>query len=349
METVSNIPVLHQCALAFHMDIKQKKEILLLGEKEEIRKYLSGVAQYDLLLKSERPIGSFLHDCTYFNLDAMKQIQNDLFILVDGQRVPDTWEDSLRLLEDYYTGMNFALRFLTLAIWQRYTHFSIPSAKIRWRKQREEDAAARKVFDAAIGELTFPFRYTWNSDASNLHASALFGARKKLLREFYIQESEIIFEFHTDAKEYLLIEHSLLPVILYCLRTSKQVGWHFVQCLNCGTIFMAKGARAAYCSTRCKRRVQGKVKQHYEEKIQDISYEKSERATHMYWYNRIKKWQGIASYSNRMPEINKAFDSFKKEKSKKKKQVKDNALTASEFENWLLASRDIIDDFEMID
>jgi hypothetical protein len=135
---------------------------------------------------------------------------------------------------------------------------------------------------------------------------------------------------------------SLLPIISYYLHRIEEWRFVFQRCKVCKTFFLARSRHYELCSDKCRKVQAIEAKREYDKRIEGNSLEQLDEAAYFYWYNRLRKLRKTAD-PERAAAFKAGFDTFRKEKTRLKRLVKDKKMEESKFFGWLAAQQDVAD------
>ena len=165
-----------------------------------------------------------------------------------------------------------------------------------------------------------------------------------LSNDYFLHPASVLYSKGKTLTEYMAADLSLLPLVVYYLRTVYNQKNYIQTCKRCGKLFRANTANIpTFCSDECKKEQNRENKRRFDEKAKDTPFETAYKTNYMYWYNRMKKLRKTAAGTERLSEAETAFDVFCKEAVKKKKAVANGKADERGFESWMLQQRDMID------
>ena len=334
-ENHTEIPSTRNCVLALVMDMKKEKENLLMGEMREVQKHLLGAKGDTLLLNVNRPLGSFLMEC----FQVLPHIADTYIPLLDNIGELDNkkspyFERSRESLTGLYHSENLCHQFLSIRMWQQYR---------LWDKQVLRKKRESIDYRSWMDDLTLPFRFPLQSDVMEWQNFNPQNPLKFLEKDFV--KHSLTLSYSSRAQEYAVADVSLMLLIVYSLKRLYENKQYFQKCKVCEKLFLAGTPNIpTLCSEECRREQRRLNKRRYDDEKRDVSYEKSAKATYMYWYKRVKPMEEKDDTDPAyLAEVQTAFREFCEESVKRKEAVEANKVKAADYESWLLAQRNVID------
>ena len=329
ISTDKELPTTQNCVFAIHLDMKKKTEKILIGELDEIKRYLSGYP-CPMLFEQTRDIGHLVMDY----VPAAGEFADTRVALMNsiGIKKSSLLENAVNTLNDYWRSDNPVYRFIAVLMWQEY------------RRAMRDPKSAERLFDT-FDDITLALRFSLMKMVKNWQEQNRRNPLEYLDADFRKYPVTIHYSGGMDTDEYAITDRSLLSIAVYYLKRVYDSGRYIQTCPICGRSFVAKTVgMTTLCSDDC-RRVQGKEnKRRFDERAREISFERAYKNTYMYWYNKVVKFRKIHWPETKMEKIETAFKSFSKESARRKKQVVKDKSGAAEYEVWLLAQRNVIDE-----
>lgn len=328
--TEPDIPKLKNAAIALNIDLKKKKERIVIGEFKELNKYFSGIKKSNIIFDEVRPIGSFLLDIVP-KADFFADIRVDLCNNLRKNSSPNILQ-----IESLYNEKNPLMKFTALKLWQEY----VDGMKRMTRKESNEDFVDR------IEEITLPFRYNLMNGVAEWQRTNTLNPLCVMPYEYFKYPLQtLLITDVVKTTEYSVSDNTILPLILYYLKSVYEKKKYFRYCKVCKKLFLASDAKkTVMCSPKCRKKQQQINKKKYDDATREVDYERTFRNEKMYWYNRITKAKKLTDDEKILEKLQKEYDEFKRVSKIKKKQVKDGMLSFTAFDTWYLDQRDIIDE-----
>ncbi|MDR3019362.1 MAG: hypothetical protein LBU66_00485 [Treponema sp.] len=321
------IPITKNVVFAMRLDTEIEQEHIIIGELPEVLRYLRG-GDGKILTQSKRPFGSFILDCS-------QPIANDLAdvraILSSntGKKKSPYFEKSREILNNLWQSENLVSRYVALRIWQEYNK-----------------ACKIKDYDlySAIETISLPLMVHLKADILEWQEQEPQNPMGFLSNDYFLHPASVLYAKGKTLTEYQAADLSLLPLVVYYLKTVYNQKTYIQTCKRCGKLFRANTANIpTFCSDECKKEQNRENKRRFDEKAKDTPYEAAYKTNYMYWYNRIAKLRKNATGTERLTDAKVAFDAFCKEAVKKKKAIINGKADERDFESWMLQQRDIID------
>ena len=323
------IPITQNCVFAIRLDTDTEQEYILIGELQEVQRFLSGVGNSKLLVNKRRPFGSFILECS---TPVANQLADVRAILADsiGKRKSPYFENSKEILEDLWNSDNLIYRFIAIRIWQEY-----------------EKACNIKNYDlySEVEKISLPLMLNLTNDIKTWQENDPQNPLYQL-DSVYFSDPALVLYSAKGAQEYYTTNDSLFPIIVYYLKTVYNERTYIQSCKLCGKLFRANTANIpTLCSPECKRE-QGKInKRRFDEKAKNTPSEVAYKKQYMFCYNRIKKLRKNAPDTELLAEAEKMFKAFCKEALRLKKKVQSDKMTDTDFENWMFQEVSKFEDF----
>lgn len=325
---IPNIPMTKNIAIAVNLDLKKKKEHVIIGEFSSINRYIRGGEKNNIFYDKIRPIGSFLLDIvpkTIYLSDVRVNLCDSVY---QKSRV------NISDIESLYTEKNPLYKYLALRLWQEYM-IAIDNAK-----NQDYD------FFEKAEDLTLPFMLHLIDEVLQWQKITSLNPMINMSYEYfkYPIQTLLVLE-NMQTTEYAASDFSIFPIVVYYLKMIYEKNKYFSNCKVCGKLFLAPDVgKTVMCSEKCKKEQQKLNKQKYEEKAKELSYEQTYRNDSMYWRNRINKAKKLGANDNFIRKLEGKYSDFRKLSILIKKEVKLGERSHGEFATWLLLQRNVIDD-----
>ena len=330
ISTDNKIPITENCCFAISLDISKKTETIMIGEFNVLMQRLDAFKGSTLLYEKTRDIGMLVMDF----VPIAENLADIRAALLDstGKNKTSFFLSQIKALEEFYLSNNPIHRFTAILLWQEYN------------RTLNNKNAAESLLDI-LEDITLALRFNLIDFVKNRQTLNKNNPLEYLDSDF--RKSPILLYFSNERKttEYAMVDRNLLPLAAYYLKHIYDSGRYIQTCPICGKSFVAKTVgMTTLCSEEC-RRIQGKEnKRRFDERTREVSYERAYKNTYMYWYNKVKKCQGMDLPKEKIAKIESAFSSFSKESASRKKQIGRGGANAAEYESWLLTQRNVIDD-----
>jgi len=336
----SNIPITDSCIIALNLDFEKSKEHVLIGELNEVQRYLRGYKQAVILAEEKREIGTFAKECFFPMAGEMANLQIGLSEGLENEKAP-LFEASKEFLQSIYQSDNVCHRFLSIRLWQEYHATKAVYGK---RHQSNENKEYINTLIDRIEDLTLPFRFSIENDIMTWQCDHPKFPMRYFNEEYYRYPCGLLWAGNLANDEYGFATVSLMPLLMYGLKRIYDNHLYFQRCKLCSRLFLAKTANIpTYCGEDCKREAVRLNKQRFDKKAKRLSYERQHKNSYMYWYNKVKKLQKEAPGSDRLAAVEAAFEKFKTGNAERKTAVKDGHISEKEYIDWLYRMQGEID------
>lgn len=328
-QKTTSIPITKHCIFAMMFDKTKNTEHILIGEMSEVEKYLRKGEEADIVFETIRPFGTFILECSTPITSQLADIRAALVGSVGIKKSPYFVQSREKLIQ-MYNSDNLVHKFISLAIWQEYNKAC---------KNRQTDLYT------LIEDISLPLMFSLKDDIIEWQEDTPNNPLSHLECEYFKYHAFVLYGKGKGMKEFYAVEKSLLPLVVYYLKTIYDSKTYIQTCKLCGKLFRANTANIpTLCSNECKRD-QARINKHkFDERAKETPYERQYKNEYMYWYNKVKKLQLDEKFDReRLKEIEKTFSNFCNEALKKKAQVKKGKADENEFCAWILKQRDIID------
>lgn len=323
------IPTLKKPTIAINIDFKKKKEHLVIGDFDNVNEFIRGRKNVEIIFDKIRPLGSFLLDIItepeYFS-DVKAN-----FCEISKKK----YTENLRVAEGLYKAENSILKFIALSLWDEYGRI------LRASKEKDEEYPVLKKLE----DLTLPFRYNLMENILNWQKHKPFNPLMDMPKEYFRYPAlAMVIPQVKGTIEYIASDFTLLPLIVYYLKTIYERKKYFSFCKVCGNLFLAPDNNKTFiCSDKCKAVQQKKNKKKYDDTHKSDYAEKLHKSEYQYWFNRLSKAKR-KNDQEAVSDIEKSFAEFKRISKIKKKQVNTSLLSQNAYYLWCLEQRGVIDD-----
>ena len=327
-----NIPMLKKPVIAINVDFKKKKEHLVIGDFDNVNRFIRGQKNIEIIFEKIRPLGSFLLDI----------ITEPVFFADIKANFCETskekYAENVRAVESLYESENPVLKFIALELWDEYGRI------LKADKEKDEDYPVLEGME----DLTLPFRYKLINRILSWQKHKPYNPLIDMGAEYYKYPAlTLVIPQSKGIGEYIASDFTLLPIIVHYLKIIYEHKKYFNYCKVCGKLFLAPDNNKTFiCSDKCKTKQQKMNKKKYDNAHKDDRTEKLHKAEYQYWFNRISKAKR-KNNEKAIADIEKAFAKFKEFSNIKKKQVNDGLLSSADYYGWCMEQRNIIDDIMM--
>lgn len=320
-----DIPMLKNAAVAVNIDLKKKKERIIIGDLDKINRYIRGMKSENILLDEVRPIGTFLLDFVPKGIALADIRANMSNALYHKGRV------STHSIESLYTEENPLYKYLALTIWKEF--------------EKARDTKSDDFMDT-IEDLALPFRYSLMKEILKWQKMNTGNPLAEMLYEYFKYPVQTLLVADGDRTiEWTVSDGPLMSIVVYYLRMIYEKKKYFNYCKVCGKLFLAPDvSKTTMCSAKCRKQQQKKNKQKFEDKAKELSYEQAYRNDSMYWYNRITKAKKLGADEKTIAAMQERYAEFRREALYMKREISNGNGSQEYFIIWLLRQRDVIDD-----
>lgn len=325
-----NIPILEKPLIAVNIDLKKKKEHIVIGEFDDVNRYIRGWKKGKIIFEEIRPLGAFLLDIKPKAME-LRDLMNHLYKNICKKPQVNT-----EVIEKFYNEGRSPVKFLILKIWGEYI-----KALERYSEKKVNDT----MYDT-IEEMTLPFRYVLMDEILQWQEQNIINPLSDMPYEYYkYPVQKILVPDSRETTEYIVSDNILLPIIVSYMQTIYETKKYFSYCKVCGKLFLSTDLnKNVICSDKCRKAQRKKNKQKFDDATRDVDYEITYRNENMYWYNRIQKAIKRNLDEKSLAELQEAYEEFKRVASIMKKQVKEGLLSFTAFDGWYLDKRCEIDE-----
>lgn len=326
------IPTLKKPAIAINIDFKKKKEHLVIGDFDNVNEFIRGRKNVEIIFDKIRPLGSFL-----LGIITEPEYFSDVkanFCEISKKK----YTENLRVAEGLYKAENPILKFVALSLWDEYGRI------LRASKEKDEEYPVLKKLE----DLTLPFRYNLMENILNWQKHKPFNPLMDMPKEYFRYPAlAMVIPQVKRTIEYIASDFTLLPLIVYYLKTIYERKKYFSYCKVCGKLFLAPDNNKTFiCSDKCKAKQQKMNKKKYDDAHKGDSAEKLHKSEYQYWFNRLSKAKRKKHFAA-ISDIEKTFAKFKEVSKIKKKQANNGLLSYEAYYGWCLEQRGVIDDIMM--
>ena len=328
--------------------IEQNEEHILIGATENIDRALKGEPSASLLCYTKRPVGAFLLSFEGDGkswTEALDYLRQGYTLLMHSaldkikdwhqkENVLDYEQRALNILQTKFESDDPVCKYAALRIW--YTYWSIRSHPYDVPSS-EFDICMRDMEN-----LVRPFHEKMaalaSDSAPSLETLLLRWPEPVLPSD---TTSTIRIAPNQQATEYILADWSFLPVQKFYVQRIEKDKYQILKCASCGKIFIAKSRKPKYCSDYCRRIVsQAKQAKRLQNKVERLC-----RWELAYWYDHIKKFRlDPACNAEQCEIINRAYETFRKEKTMNRLRLKHKEMDYDEFKKWIKSQEAVIDE-----
>ena len=315
------------------LDIKRKKERILIGSENCIALRLNGSEEDNIFYDRTAPLGSLLMN---FHQDTNRTWNQYGFMPFWDALHSNRWKQP----ELEKTGFDFLRsKFENGYPLDIYAALRISDGYLRARLPRDRDRAA-DIFNLEMSPIKDGLM-DWTDE------------KIRTPKEFYADSAfsktpvkiDLWYPTGTPEPECVIAHDSILPVINFYHSRLLAAGQNIRKCKVCGRYFLAESLKYELCSEKC-RKEQGKIKKReFDARATENSYDRTYKNECQHWRNIIHRAEKSTDCSpERLAEMKTAFEKFKAEALKKKSAVKNGAMNIRDYESWILSQATILDD-----
>jgi len=321
------IPITKNVVFAIRLDTESENEHIIIGELPEVMRYLR-YGDGQILMQAKRPFGSFILDCSQPIANDLADVRAILSSSVGKKKSP-FFDRSVDILSSLWQSDNLVYRFVAVRVWQEYHR-----------------ACGDKDIDiyGNIEAIILPLMFHLENDILEWQEYEPQNPMGFLSNDYFFHPASVLYAKGKVLTEYMAADISLLPLVVYYLKSVYIMKTYLQKCKRCGKLFRANTANIpTFCGDECKKEQNRENKRRFDEKAKETPYEAAYKTNYMYWYNRMAKLRKSASGTDRLIDAEGAFNTFCNEAVKRKKAVANGEADDREFETWMLMQRDVID------
>lgn len=325
-----------ECSFAVSIDLKNRKEHILIGEYKDLLAYLHGNKAVSLLYRERRELGAFLmnlDDCAA-HADTLYSVKEHLIEFLKN-------EDYAEL--DVANAI-FSKLYQTENPIMMYTVFLLRQELKKARKRRSK-TMSMNTFLKFFSGAALPFSFSVQQQILERQKGNPLNPLAYLDKDFLFHIIGVAYTGGSTPMEYFITQDSIMPIVVFYLKRLYDNHLFIQKCPVCKKLFTTNNLKeSSFCSPECIREKNKINKQKYDKKVRDIPYEQSYRSAYMYWYKGLKKIEKMNYVSSAdVQAAQNAMQEFCSEALKKKKSVADGGLDQAAYIDWLLKERDSID------
>ena len=327
-------PLYDRMVFVLSLDMKKKKERILIGDESRIAQCLkTGNPEHELFYDKLRPLGTLL---ATFQPDSARSWDVSGFQPLWNALHSNRWKQPAfeKTAADFFKaqweqGEPLSI-YTALRLWEGYLRARLPRDRERAAEAYECDIRYLKdvLMDATESDMLSLDRtgissYAWSPE--DMHLDLWYPASDPSL-------------------ECVVCYHSFLPLIAYYHNRLKAQGLVFRKCRICGKNFLAKSLRYSLCSEKCRKVQNRQNKRDFDARAKENSYDRIYKNECQHWRNVIHTAEKTSDFPpERLSAMKSAFADFKKEALARKSEVKNGTMTVKEFEDWILLKIPISD------
>ena len=327
---IPNIPQFKNAVIAINLDQKKKKEHIIIGDFEDVNRYLRGAKKDKIIYEKTRPFGSLLLD-----IQPNVNFFADIRVMILNTK-KENRSNIISMIEKLYANENPVLKYIALKLWEEYNRL------LKAIKEKDSDYNGMDRLEY----LTLPFRHHLIHEILEWQKMTPENPLADMLYDYFMFPVLTLYTATlTQTKEYAAVDFAVMPLVLYYLKSIYDNHKYFSYCKVCKKLFLSPDLnKTTICSAKCRKIQQKKNKEKYDNATRNVDYERTYRNEKMYWYNRIQKAKKRGISGKALAELQEAYEEFKRVASIMKKQVKEGSLDFATFDRWYLDMRCEIDD-----
>ena len=318
-------PISGSIVFVLILDMKRKKERILIGNEKYIELRLRGSEEDNIFYDRTAPLGSLLmniHQDTdwAWNEFGFMPFWNALHS--NRWKQPELEKKGFDYLRSRFEN-GYPLDI--------YAALRISEGYLKARLLRDRNRAA-DIFNIEMAEIKDGLM-DWTDE------------RIKTPKKFYEDSSlskkaikiDLWYPTGTPEPECVIAHDSILPVINFYHSRLLSAGLNIRKCKVCGKYFLAESLKYELCSEKC-RKEQGK-------RAVENSYDRTYKNECQRWRNIIHRAEKSEDTSpEQLLKMKAAFEDFKTEALKRKTAVKNGKSSSKEFEDWIIIQSSVLYD-----
>ena len=217
--------MLKKPVIAISIDFKKKKEHLIIGGFDNVNSFIRGQKDVEIIFEKIRPLGSFLLDIIT-EPEYFADIKSNFC-----ETSKEKYTKNLRVVEGLYEAENPILKFIALSLWNEYGRI------VKADKEKDEEYPVLERME----DLTLPFRYSLINNILFWQKHKPFNPLMDMPTEYYRYPAlTLVIPQAKGTTEYIASDFTLLPLIVYYLRTIYEHKKYFSYCKVCGKFFLRR-------------------------------------------------------------------------------------------------------------
>jgi len=324
-------PILDSIVFVLILDMKRKKERILIGGENFIGLRLKGSEEDNIFYDHTAPLGSLLMN---FHQDADRTWNESGFMPFWDALYSNRWKQP----ELEKRGFDFLRsKFENGYPLDIYASLRISEGYLKARLPKDRNRAA-DIFNLEMTEIKDGLM-DWTDE--KIRTPKKFYEDSSLSKKAI--KIDLWYPTGTPEPECIIAHDSILPVINFYHNRLLAAGLNIRKCKVCGKYFLAESLKYEICSEKC-RKEQGKIKKReFDARAVENSYDRTYKNECQHWRNIIHRAEKSADTSpEKISEMKTAFEAFKNEALKKKSAVKKGQSSAKEFEDWIIVQSSVL-------
>ena len=199
-----HIPILKKPVIAININFKKKKEHLVIGDFDNVNKFLRGQKNIEIIFEKIRSLGTFL-------LDIITEPEYFADIKVNFcETSKEKYAENLKVVEGLCEAENPILKFIALSLWNEYTRI------LKADKGKDEEYPVLERME----DLTLPFRYNLINEILFWQKHKPFNPLIDMPAEYYNRNDFVIED--ANGQQYDYADYAVLYPML---KFHRQTGW----------------------------------------------------------------------------------------------------------------------------
>ena len=318
-------PAPDRIVLALILDMKRKKERILIGSENRIESHLRGSEEDDIYYDRIAPLGNLLMN---FHQDTDRTWNQYGFMPLwdalhtNRKKQPELEATAFNFLRSKYEGGYPLDTYAAIRISDGYLNARLP--KDRNRAAESFNIKMSKIKDGLMD---------WTDEM--IRTPKKFYGENSFSKEAV--RMDLWYPIGSIEPECVLAYDSILPVIIFYHNRLLAAGLNIRKCKVCGKSFLAGSLKYGICSERCRKKQNTIKKREFDARATENGYDRTYKNECQRWRNYIHRAEKNADFSiEKLQKMKSAFKDFKTDALRKKSQVKKGAQDVKEFEGWII-------------
>lgn len=331
-ETNRLVPII----MAIALNRQKEREHIIIGEEYQVRSFLQGNDCAEILYNKEQRLGGFV-------INHQQQLDEDwnenaIYPLSRALKYPLERKNQQAAAWEYLAGKEGEEDPICL--------FTAYMCKYWYLQSLEHGKITIDpgVFEEKIMGLTNSFKQNlWEGKKYYLIEKILRKLREIIQFRRFKKDSEarIWYPRRKQNLEYIVVEDSFYPALLYYLTRLKDWKFCVCQCSVCGKYFIASSGHHSLCSAECRKIKDLQNKREFDERARQKPYNGTCKNTTQRMRNRINRLRKQNVSQELQEQVDAAFKAFQKEAIERKKAIKTKE-DGKGFVDWLFEQEEII-------
>ena len=322
-------PAPDRIVLALILDMKRKKERILIGSENRIESHLRGSEEDDIYYDRIAPLGNLLMN---FHQDTDRTWNQYGFMPLwdalhtNRKKQPELEATAFNFLQSKYEGGYPLDIYAAIRISDGYLNARLP--KDRDRAADSFNMRMSKIKDGLMD---------WTDEM--IRTPKMFYGENPFSKEAV--RMDLWYPTGSIEPECVLTYDSILPVIIFYHNRLLAAGLNIRKCKVCGKSFLAESLKYGICSERCRKKQNTIKKREFDARATENVYDKIYKNECQRWLNYIHRLEKDPNFSpDQISKLKTAFTDFKAEAKKRKASVKTGRSSLADFQGWTLQQLD---------